>query len=67
MAHQDEQIEDADLIARGGDDSPPLMSKVPEPPPSHWGVLTSTPRTASPAYLRFLDSARKEAGRGHRE
>lgn len=37
-----------------GDDTPPLSDAVPEPPPSHWGALTSTPRTASEAYLRFL-------------
>lgn len=37
-----------------GDDSMPLADTVPEPPPSHWGSLTSTPRTASAAYLKFL-------------
>jgi hypothetical protein len=37
-----------------GDDSPPLMNLVPEPPPSHWGKLTSQPRTMSPQYLKFL-------------
>lgn len=38
---------------RVGDDSSPLMNKVPEAPPSHWGVLT-TDRMESPAYLRFF-------------
>lgn len=42
-----------------GDDSPPLMSRVPEPPPSHWGKLTSQSRTLSPQYVQFLK--RKEA------
>ena len=36
-----------------GDDSPPLMNHCPEPPPSHWGKLTSRGRTNSEAYLRF--------------
>lgn len=36
-----------------GDDSPPLMNQCPEPPPSHWGKLTSRGRTNSEAYLRF--------------
>lgn len=38
---------------RCGDDSPPLMNQCPEPPPSHWGKLTSRGRTNSEAYLRF--------------
>jgi hypothetical protein len=37
-----------------GDDTPPLMNKVPEPPPSHWGKLTSQSRTLSPQYIKFL-------------
>ena len=37
-----------------GDDTPPLMSLVPEPPPSHWGTMTSQSRTLSPQYIRFL-------------
>ena len=37
-----------------GDDSTPLMAKVPEPPPSHWGKVTSQSRTLSPAYVEFL-------------
>jgi hypothetical protein len=48
-----------------GDDSSPLMNKVPEPPPSHWGKLT-TDRSKSPEYLRFFfgvktTNIRKEA------
>lgn len=42
-----------------GDDSTPLVSLVPEPPPSHWGKLTSQSRTLSPQYVQFLK--RKEA------
>lgn len=38
-----------------GDDSPPLMNHCPEPPPSHWGKLTSRGRTNSEAYLRFAN------------
>jgi hypothetical protein len=54
-------IEKRDFDRRIGDDTPPLMNKVPEPPPSHWGKLTSRGRTASPAYLRFLyDAKHKE-------
>lgn len=50
---------------RTGDDSAPLMNKVPEAPPSHWGKVT-TDRTKSTAYLRFFFKAkacniRKEA------
>lgn len=37
-----------------GDDSVPVSDTVPDPPPSHWGALTSTARTASDAYLKFL-------------
>lgn len=53
-----------------GDDSPPLMSKVPDPPPSHWGV-TLTDRCKSPEYLRFFfkakaENIRKEAEHGKR-
>lgn len=40
--------------ASHGDDTPPLMSLVPEPPPSHWGTMTSQSRTLSPQYIRFL-------------
>lgn len=53
-----------------GDDSPPLFNKVPEPPPSHWGKVT-TKREQSPEYLRFFfgvkaDNIRKEVKRGKR-
>lgn len=51
-------IEKKDFERRIGDDTPPLMNKVPEPPPSHWGKLTSRGRTASPQYIRFLFDAR---------
>lgn len=37
-----------------GDDSTPLADTVLDPPPSHWGTLTSTSRTASDAYMKFL-------------
>jgi hypothetical protein len=51
-----------------GNDSAPLMASVPEPPPSHWGKLTSRKRTDSVSYLLFLEKhKRKEAqdnGRG---
>lgn len=43
-----------------GDDTPPLMSRVPEPPPSHWGKLTGRGRTASWQYLEFLARQRRE-------
>jgi hypothetical protein len=39
---------------RYGNDTPPLMASVPEPPPSHWGVTTSQARTMSPQYIEFL-------------
>lgn len=47
-----------------GDDTPPLMSRVPEPPPSHWGKMTSQSRTLSPQYLKFLASKHKEVHDG---
>jgi hypothetical protein len=48
--------DEAELVGgfQYGDDSPPLMNRVPEQPPSHWGKLTSQARTLSPQYLRFL-------------
>jgi hypothetical protein len=55
----DEKIDVAELPARGGDDTPPLMSKVPEPPPSHWGNRTSGSRFESEAYLRFFYGQKK--------
>lgn len=45
-----------------GNDEPPLMSKVPEPAPSHWGKLTSKRRVDSVSYLLFAAGVkRKEA------
>jgi hypothetical protein len=38
-----------------GDDSTPLISRVPEQPPSHWGKVTSK---KSAAYTKFLADAR---------
>lgn len=54
MTIEDHTHDVRDLQGRYGDDTPPLMSKVPEPPPSHWGKLTSQSRTLSPQYLAFL-------------
>ena len=55
MAIED-RIRDVKELGRAaqGDDTPPLMSLVPEPPPSHWGKMTSQSRTLSPQYVRFL-------------
>lgn len=65
MAIRDGYIDQQEFDRRIGDDTPPLMNSVPEPPPSHWGKLTSQGRTASPAYLRFLfDQRQKELRRG---
>jgi hypothetical protein len=44
---------------RYGNDDAPLMSRVPEPPPSHWGVTTSQARTLSPQYIEFLKRHRE--------
>jgi hypothetical protein len=44
---------------RSGDDSPPLMSRVQEPPPSHWGKLTGQSRTLSPQYVAFLNRSKE--------
>jgi hypothetical protein len=49
-----EETDDSGEFRPGGDDSCPLVSLVPEPPPSHWGKITSQARTMSPAYMRFL-------------
>lgn len=61
MAIRDAHIDGEEFKRRitSGDDSPPLMAKVPEQPPSHWGKVTSQSRTLSPAYVEFLK--RKEA------
>lgn len=42
-----------------GDDSTPLIGMIPEDPPSHWGKLTSKARTASEAYLKFLNKGKE--------
>lgn len=47
-----------------GDDSNPVMAGVPEPPPSHWGKITSQARTLSAQYLKFLGRKDKEAPSG---
>lgn len=61
MAIRDGHLDEQEFQRRisYGDDTPPLMSKVPEAPPSHWGKVTSQSRTLSPAYVKFLQ--RKEA------
>lgn len=61
--HIDEQEFRRHLVT--GDDTPPLMARVPEPPPSHWGKITSQSRTLSPAYVEFLKRS-KEARDGRR-
>jgi len=43
-----------DISLSYGDDSLPLMARVEEPPPSHWGKVTSQDRMQSQAYLKFL-------------
>jgi len=35
---------------------------VPEPPPSHWGKLTSQSRTLSPQYMAFLKKHKEVRG-----
>lgn len=62
MAVSDEHIDARDLQSHYGDDTPPLMSRVPEPPPSHWGKLTSQSRTLSPQYLKFLQKHKEVRG-----
>lgn len=55
MATSDEHIPDVrELQSRHGDDTPPLMNKVPEPPPSHWGKRTGRSRFESEEYLKFF-------------
>jgi hypothetical protein len=63
MATDEDQIDERDFQPRCGNDSTPLMSLVPEPPPAHWGRMTSTARTLSPQYLAFLGK-HKEVRRG---
>ena len=62
MAVSDEHIDETELRSRCGDDTPPLMSRVPEPPPSHWGKLTSQSRTLSPQYMAFLKKHKEVQG-----
>jgi len=59
MAIRDRDIDEREIKLTYGDDSPPLMSRVPEPPPSHWGKVTSEARTLSPQYVEFLRKARE--------
>lgn len=60
MAIRDGHIDEQELRnQRTGDDSPPLMSRVPEPPPSHWGKLTGQSRTLSPQYVAFLNRSKE--------
>ena len=60
MAIRDGHIDEQELrrMVSYGDDTPSLMSRVPEPPPSHWGKITSKSRTLSASYVKFLE--RKE-------
>lgn len=62
MASDDHDIDERELTSRlcYGDDSTPLVSLVPESPPSHWGTITSQSRTLSAAYMKFLKGARDE-------
>jgi hypothetical protein len=46
-----------------GDDTPPLLTIVGEPPPSHWGKITSRGRTTSSEYLDFLKRNRERNGK----
>ena len=59
MAIRDRDIDEREIRLTYGDDSPPLMNRVPEPPPSHWGKVTSEARTLSPQYVEFLRKARE--------
>lgn len=61
MAIRDFNNDIQDLCGPGryGDDSTPLVSKVPEPPPSHWGKRTSGNRFESEAYLKFFYGKKK--------
>lgn len=54
------ESEDLDIGSlKAGDDSPTLMDKLPEPPPSHWGKRTSGNRFESETYLRFFYGKQK--------
>ena len=54
---------DHNMHPKVGDDSTPLIGLVPDPPPSHWGKLTSQARTLSPQYLKFLKGKGASDGR----
>jgi hypothetical protein len=56
MASEEFHADLRDLCGPGryGDDTPPLVARVPDPPPSHWGKMTSQSRTTSPQYMEFL-------------
>lgn len=62
MAIEDFNNDVRDLCGPGrfGDDTPPLFSKVPEPPPSHWGKRTSGSRFESEEYLKFFFGTTKK-------
>jgi hypothetical protein len=53
---------DPGMNVKRGDDSTPLVSLVSDPPPSHWGKITSQSRTSCPQYIKFLK--RKDAKDG---
>ena len=59
MTIRDRDIDETEIKLSYGDDSPPLMNRVPEAPPSHWGKVTSRARTLSPQYVEFLRRARE--------
>lgn len=63
MAVSDEHIDETELRSRQvAGDTTPLVSLVPEPPPSHWGKLTSQSRTLSPQYMAFLKKHKEVQG-----
>ncbi len=65
MATDDDiPLSEKEFETRYGNDSPPLMASVPEPPPSHWGVTTSQARTASAQYMAFLQRHRESQKNG---
>ncbi|NBW20684.1 MAG: hypothetical protein EBR82_73245 [Caulobacteraceae bacterium] len=56
----DAHIDRREFERRIGDDTPPLMNRVHEPPPSHWGKMTSLGRTNSSDYLRFVSTKKNK-------
>lgn len=64
MATDDDHPPEREFETRYGNDTPPLMSIVPEPPPPHWGVTTSIARTLSPQYIEFLRRHKESKGNG---